>query len=1052
GLGQIIGTIEYMSPEQAQRNQLDIDTRSDVYSLGVVLYELLTGETPFDKRRLRSAAIDELLRIIREEEPPRPSTKLSSSGSLPSVAANRRIEPAKLSALMRGELDWIVMKTLEKDRNRRYATSNALANDISHYLNDEPVVACPPSAGYRFRKFARRNRIALATICLVAAALLLGILGTTWQAVEATRQRDRAVAAESLAQQRLISESAAREAEAEQRQEAEIRGAEAVEQRDRAITAEATAEARRVDAEASFERARQAVDDMYTQVAEKWLAQQPKLQPLQREFLEKALKFYEESAKQRSDEADLRFESARASRRVAEIQHRLGKRTEAEAAGMPAIEQLQSLVAEFPKVPQYRQELADMLHKLGVNLGDTRGHKFEEPVQRRAVALEEQLVAEFPGVVEYQRRLGKGYFHLAQVLQKLGRSDEARATIEKALGLQEKIATGLPNNVTYREELAESYQANADYMRLAGMGQLAKQEYMKSASLLEAIIVASPDVSDYRNKLANVYFWLNGLSATPSEQEEWLQKAMDLQEVLATDYPSISDYQYDLLRSLMTLGLLLTTDDRVKEAESPLRRAVEIGEKLIAESPETHYYRTRLISSYTYLGDAYRKMGEPDQAEQAYRAAMRLYEDVVSHSPDIELYAHHLGFYAPLIRLLHEAGRGEEASTIYEHFWDYPLKNAGALNGLAWEIAAAGPCDPQDAEFAVKLAQRAVELSPESDSFWNTLGVCHYRAGNWQAAVDAASKAIDVGNGPYTSDLYVLAMANWQLGHPDDAGQWYKAARRWTTRDSPVHEVSNKQFRKEAATLLGVSEEGPFDESDELALGDMLVKILPNAASHQSRAHGFARVEKWDRAAEDFSTSIKLGTAHSVNWYHLALVQLAENDQAAFRTTCSEMLAKFADTEDAETAYSTAWTCALAPDALSDFTPAIQLAERASHLDADNVKYAAVLGAIEFRAGRFDSAKALLESAYRRQTPEDAPQFSPAYLAFVLALIHHQLGHADEVQQWFRKGIEAADPELHAPAEQHFKIPWNRRLTLKLLKNEAAKVAERNVHVQDEPK
>ena len=134
GLGQIVGTIEYMSPEQAQRNQLDIDTRSDVYSLGVVLYELLTGDTPFDKQRLRSAALDEMLRIIREEEPPKPSTKLSSSDTLPSVAANRQIEPAKLSCLVRGELDWIVMKALEKDRARRYETASSLAADIAALL------------------------------------------------------------------------------------------------------------------------------------------------------------------------------------------------------------------------------------------------------------------------------------------------------------------------------------------------------------------------------------------------------------------------------------------------------------------------------------------------------------------------------------------------------------------------------------------------------------------------------------------------------------------------------------------------------------------------------------------------------------------------------------------------------------------------------------------------------------------------------------------------------------------------------------------------------
>jgi serine/threonine protein kinase len=177
--GQVVGTLEYMSPEQASFNQLDIDTRSDIYSLGVLLYELLTGCTPFDGQRLRSAAFDEVLRIIREEEPPRPSTRLSSAATLPSIAANRNLEPARLSRTIRGELDWIVMKAIEKDRNRRYETANGLAADLQRYLDDEPVQACPPSAGYRFRKFARRHRLALGLASFVLATLLVLVVGLT---------------------------------------------------------------------------------------------------------------------------------------------------------------------------------------------------------------------------------------------------------------------------------------------------------------------------------------------------------------------------------------------------------------------------------------------------------------------------------------------------------------------------------------------------------------------------------------------------------------------------------------------------------------------------------------------------------------------------------------------------------------------------------------------------------------------------------------------------------------------------------------------------------
>lgn len=214
GLGQIIGTLEYMSPEQAQRNQLDIDTRSDIYSLGVLLYELLTGDTPFDRQRLRSAAIDELLRIIRDEDPPQPSTRLSTSGKLASVAEHCRSQPAKLTSLMRGELDWIVMKAMEKDRDRRYGTANSLALDIEHFLNDEPVQAGPPSALYRFRKFARRNRVWLLTASVVASAVCIGLVTASWQYLRATRAERQALAL-------VETERELRQSETLQRQRAE---------------------------------------------------------------------------------------------------------------------------------------------------------------------------------------------------------------------------------------------------------------------------------------------------------------------------------------------------------------------------------------------------------------------------------------------------------------------------------------------------------------------------------------------------------------------------------------------------------------------------------------------------------------------------------------------------------------------------------------------------------------------------------------------------------------------------------------------------------------
>ena len=183
--GAIVGTPAYMSPEQADPTTLDIDTRTDVYALGVILYELLAGSPPIDAKQFQRRAILEMLRMVREVDPPRPSTRLSTSEALPNIAANRHIEPAQLKRMLRGDLDWIVMKSLEKDRTRRYDTANGFAADILRHLAYEPVLAAPPSRAYRLRKFVRKNRSAVIAASLVILALLVGIVGTTWGLIRA---------------------------------------------------------------------------------------------------------------------------------------------------------------------------------------------------------------------------------------------------------------------------------------------------------------------------------------------------------------------------------------------------------------------------------------------------------------------------------------------------------------------------------------------------------------------------------------------------------------------------------------------------------------------------------------------------------------------------------------------------------------------------------------------------------------------------------------------------------------------------------------------------
>jgi tetratricopeptide (TPR) repeat protein len=269
-VGALVGTLEYMAPEQAELNNLDIDTRADVYALGAILYELLTGNVPFSRQELQAAGFLEMLRVIQEVEPPRPSTKLSKSGTLPSVADVRRTDPQKLVSLMRGELDWIILKCLEKDRGRRYQAASGLARDLEHYLADEPVEACPPTAGYRLRKFARKHWTALVTAAAFATLLVAGVVASTWQAVRATSAGREARRLQIAAEQAELEANQQRLAALVAKQQAVEAKTESDRQRDqvsRTAYASGMALAQRAWEENNVARARELLAELPTEAA-----------------------------------------------------------------------------------------------------------------------------------------------------------------------------------------------------------------------------------------------------------------------------------------------------------------------------------------------------------------------------------------------------------------------------------------------------------------------------------------------------------------------------------------------------------------------------------------------------------------------------------------------------------------------------------------------------------------------------------------------------------------------------------------------------------------
>ncbi len=383
GFGALVGTLEYMSPEQAGFNNLDIDTRTDVYSLGVLLYELLSGHTPVDRKSMERAAIYEILRIVREMEAPLLSAKLSSIDTLPNIAANRKTEPKKLVTQFRGELDWVLHKALEKDRTRRYSTANGLARDIQRYLSNEIVEARPPSTLYTLQKTFRRNKGKVLAASLVLLSLLAGFVGTTWGFLRAEQRRKQAEAAQAEeANQRNIAEANERLAVLAKEQES-IQRTIAEEEKLRAI-----------------EYQKKALDALRATTGEdvkKLIGEKKTLSPNEQEYLEAISKRWQFFASQLGNDQQSRQISAEGHFQVASLWSYLGRREEALVEFEQAEKIFQELVSEFPKEKDYVQSLAASHTNAGLVLNGL-GRRMEALTKiRHGLTSNLKLTEEDPG-------------------------------------------------------------------------------------------------------------------------------------------------------------------------------------------------------------------------------------------------------------------------------------------------------------------------------------------------------------------------------------------------------------------------------------------------------------------------------------------------------------------------------------------------------------------------------------------------------------------------------------------------------------------------------
>ena len=673
--GAIVGTPTYMSPEQADPSSVDIDTRTDVYALGVMMYELLVGSPPIDTRQFQRGATLEILRMVREVEPPRPSTKISTANDLPSIAANRNVEPSNLAGTLQGELDWIVMKALEKDRSRRYETANGFARDVQRDLADELVEARPPSRSYLLQKFLRRNKGRVIAASLIALALIGGMIGTSLGLVEARRQ-------ERIARAEAMEKEMARQGEAAQRAIADENRALAVRKADdeRAAREQSDRNARELE---------ELIKKFFTAVQSIDANDYPRIKPVRAQLLAVATPAMERVAAQLPVTEQSEPVLMALNYRMAKAMQDLGQIEAAERLLDACRKTAESRVELMQGSDASRNNLVVLLREQAASkMRLQRDLAASLELERRAQLIAEDMLAN-PKVAPD----GRGGFKPFQAKALVAEGHTNLGALYRRIGDPQAALSEFRAAAELRNELLASFDQDPY------IATLTEPERERMRKNLNAMVT--------RQKLALGAAYQR--IGQDSMAEPLIRAAMEETDRLFQQDPSSPAVRHDLAGYLYMWGTFLADTGRVDEALEPLTRAVDLTERLLKDDPENALYQRTASVAHAYLGARLLPM-RADEAKAAFARSLQLRQEMARRDPEndkvrielLEALAARATRHRPRSWRRRSANR---SSLTTRSGWVSPVPTRSAL----------GPSTPRRT-----VCASAIKRSPCSASRWTT--------------------------------------------------------------------------------------------------------------------------------------------------------------------------------------------------------------------------------------------------------------------------------------------------------------------------------------------